>query len=287
MRLLPLLPLLLAACATATPSEPKPALWKVADPDTTVYLFGTIHILPDGYAWSTPRIDAAVQAADSLVLEIADAQAPDAAERYRALAASPGLPPLAERIAPEQRDDLRRLMARGGFKPGQLDGLETWAAALALGIALYTEQGVSAANGVETTLSRRFREAGKPIAGLETTAQQLGFFDTLSEPVQRKLLSSIVAEADESGDELTAMADAWSRGDVNRIAMTFDDELKDSPELAEALLRRRNASWAEWVKGRLDQPGTVLVAVGAGHLAGPESVQAMLEANGVTVERVQ
>lgn len=287
MRLALLLPLLLAACATAAPREPRPALWKVSDPDTTVYLFGTIHILPEGFAWSTPRIDAAVKAADMLVLEIADADAPDAAERYTRLATSPGLPPLAERIAPEQRGDLARLMAKGGFKPGQLDRLETWAAALALGIALYTEQGVSAANGVEAQLSKRFAAAGKPVAGLETTAEQLGFFDALPETAQRTLLSSIVAEADESGTELDAMADAWARGDVQRIAVTFDDELKLSPELAEALLHRRNARWAEWVKARLDTPGTVLVAVGAGHLAGKDSVQALIEAHGLKVERVQ
>ena len=35
------------------------------------------------------------------------------------------------------------------------------------------------------------------------------------------------------------------------------------------------------------QPGTVFIAVGAGHLAGPESVVAKLKASGVPVERVR
>ena len=284
---LSLLPLLLASCATAASPDPRPGLWRVADADTTVYLFGTIHILPEGYAWSTPKIDAAIKSADQLVLEIADSQAPDARERYAKLATSPGLPPLADRLAPEQRDDLARLMDKAGLTPAQLDRLETWAAALALGVSLYSGQGVAAAHGVEVQLRQRFTQAGKPVTGLETTAQQLGYFDSLPETAQRTLLSSIVAEADESGAEFDAMASAWSRGDVDAIAVTFDDELKLSPELADALIRRRNTRWAEWVDARLDKPGTVLVAVGAGHLAGPESVQAMLEKRGVRVERVQ
>ncbi|HET9399146.1 MAG TPA: TraB/GumN family protein, partial [Sphingomicrobium sp.] len=83
------------------------------------------------------------------------------------------------------------------------------------------------------------------------------------------------------------MVSSWSRGDVKSIADSFNRDLKDSPDLKSALLVQRNANWAKWVKGRLDQPGTVLVAVGAGHLAGDESVQSMLESQGVKVTRVQ
>jgi uncharacterized protein YbaP (TraB family) len=36
----------------------------------------------------------------------------------------------------------------------------------------------------------------------------------------------------------------------------------------------------------LDRPGTVFVAVGAAHLAGPDSVQAQLRAHGTPVERL-
>jgi uncharacterized protein YbaP (TraB family) len=87
--------------------------------------------------------------------------------------------------------------------------------------------------------------------------------------------------------ELDGMVSAWSSGDVKAISRTFNDELKGSQDLKTNLLVRRNANWAKWVKGRLDQPGTVLVAVGAGHLAGEQSVQTMLEQQGVNVTRVQ
>jgi uncharacterized protein YbaP (TraB family) len=83
------------------------------------------------------------------------------------------------------------------------------------------------------------------------------------------------------------MLDSWSRGDVAGIARSFNAELGEAPELMDALLARRNVNWARWVKGRLDQPGTVMVAVGAGHLAGDQSVLSLLNNQGVTVTRVQ
>ena len=55
---------------------------------------------------------------------------------------------------------------------------------------------------------------------------------------------------------------------------------------SEALVARRNTRWADWVEARMAQPGTVFVAVGAGHLAGKGSVQALLGEKGLTVERV-
>ena len=71
------------------------------------------------------------------------------------------------------------------------------------------------------------------------------------------------------------------------IAKSFNADLGEAPELMDALLARRNANWANWVKGRLDKPGTVMVAVGAGHLAGDKSVVKMLEKQGLKVTRVQ
>jgi uncharacterized protein YbaP (TraB family) len=59
------------------------------------------------------------------------------------------------------------------------------------------------------------------------------------------------------------------------------------PAVAEALLYNRNANWAEWIDTRMDTPGTVFIAVGAGHLAGARSVQDYLGAKGITVTRVK
>ena len=83
------------------------------------------------------------------------------------------------------------------------------------------------------------------------------------------------------------MLRAWARGDTAAIARSFNSEYSGTPELLDALLARRNANWARWIEHRLDQPGTLMVAVGAGHLAGKASVQALLERRGYKVRRLQ
>lgn len=281
------LALALAACS-AGPAPASPALWQVSDPDTTIYLFGTVHVLPEKLDWRTERFDSALASADELVLEIADQKDQAATARtFVRLAVSPGLPPVLDRVPPEKRETLARMIAKAGLTPEKLDPLESWAVAVTLGASLYASEGFTPGNGVERTLESGLEGSGKPVRGLETTAQQLGYFDGLPEALQRQLLESIVDESQDIGAQFAAMLDAWKHGDVAAIARTFDDELRASPELAEVLLDRRNAAWTEWLQARLDQPGTAFVAVGAGHLAGRGSVIERLRAAGLRVKRVQ
>jgi len=80
---------------------------------------------------------------------------------------------------------------------------------------------------------------------------------------------------------------AWSKGDVTAIARAFNHDLQASPDLRDALIRRRNANWAKWIEQRMDKPGSILVAVGAGHLAGRYSVIDLLQRGGYKVTRLQ
>ncbi|HEY0131783.1 MAG TPA: TraB/GumN family protein, partial [Allosphingosinicella sp.] len=110
---------------------------------------------------------------------------------------------------------------------------------------------------------------------------------TLSEGAQRALLLSVIEESAETRAQFGQMLAAWASGDLKGIARTFDDETQMSPELKAALMSKRNAAWADWLARRLDRPGTAFVAVGAGHLVGEDSVQAMLKKKGIRAKRVQ
>ena len=282
----------LAGCATAAPeaaevASGKPALWKLADADTTIYLFGTIHTLPEGVKWRTPVLDRAMAAADTLVLETTisgDMMA--TAQTMAKLGVSPGLPPLLERVPVEKRAALAETIKASGVPAQALDRLETWAAAMTLMALQLQQMGLNPELGVEKVLDTDVK-GSKKVVGLETVEQQLGFFDQLSEPAQRAFLASAADDPEAAKGQFEAMLKAWSSGDVEGIARTFDSETALSPELREVLIKRRNVAWAEWLQKRLDQPGTVMVAVGAGHLAGPDSVQRMLAARGLKAERVQ
>jgi hypothetical protein len=274
------------ACAApaAQPKAAGPAMWMVADSDTTIYLFGTIHLLPKGTQWRSPAFDQAAAGADTLVVEtVVDESNPaeTMGELFK-LAMSPGLPPLGDRVPSDKKAALQTAIAKSGIPQAALDRMETWAAAFALLQLQFKELGVSGTDGVEMTLRQAFAAAGKPIQQLETNSQQLGFFDGLPEAAQRELLEGAVESPAAAKRQFDAMLAAWMSGDVDAIGRTFNAELANSPELREALLLRRNANWAYWLHSRLGQPGTVFVAVGAGHLAGQDSVVEMLKKRGTS-----
>ena len=280
-----------AGCASAQPTASatdaaKPALWKVSDADTTVYLFGTIHLLPKGLEWQTPKLRDALAQSDELVMEAVLGKNPmKQAQAMMKLGLSPGQPPLASRVPAEKREALGKMIKSSGVPAAALDKMETWAAALTLLAVSFQQMDLKGDAGVESVLQA---SAGKkPVSGLETVEQQLGYFDGLSEEAQRTFLSGVLDDPSAARAEFQAMLDAWRRGDVQKIAQTFDSEMTMTPELRRVLMTQRNAAWAEWVKTRLDRPGTVMVAVGAGHLAGRDSVQAMLAAKGLKAVRVQ
>ena len=273
---------------TAAPAADGPALWRIADEDTTVWLFGTIHVLPNGFSWRNETIDAAIAESDSLVLEtVTSDDQSQAALLLMQLGMSPNLPPISERIDEERLPQLAAMIARGPFPESFLSALETWAASLMLVGVTLNDLGLDPESGVEEQLELIFELAERPISGLETPEQQLGFFDQLPEDAQRYFLNSVIDTPEDIREEFDAMLEAWRSGDEDQIAMTFDDELLFSDTLRETLLTRRNATWANWIAERLAEPGTVFVAVGAGHLAGNDTVQDFLEVQGIAAERVQ
>jgi uncharacterized protein YbaP (TraB family) len=282
----------LASCTTVP--EPasatgRPALWQVADRDTTVYLFGTIHLLPQNYSWRTAAFDQAVAGSQGLIVEtIVDTKSPQAlAGELARLGFREGLPPLATRVPPEKRALLEAAVAKTGIPRPAYDRMETWAAAFMLLGTQFKDLGLTGDAGVETVLRSSFTQAGKPVGQLETNTEQLSMFDTLPESAQRALLEGAIDSPAEMSKQFQEMLNAWTRGDVAGIAASFNEDLSGSPELREALLRRRNVNWTRWIERRMAAPGSVFIAVGAGHLAGADSVVEMLQRDGYRVRRVQ
>ncbi|HET9813570.1 MAG TPA: TraB/GumN family protein [Sphingomicrobium sp.] len=278
------------APAAAKPHVAKPALWAVSDADTTIYLFGTIHLLPDNYSWRTATFDKAITGSQQLIVEtIVDEKNPQ--EMMSALAGlaftTQNLPPLAERVPPEKRAALAAAIKKAGMPPASLDRMETWAAAFMLLGNQFRDLGLKTGEGVEQVLRSTFASQGKPVGQLETNREQLSFFDALPEAAQRALLEGAIEQPDAMGRDFDRMLSAWVRGDVGAIARTFNHDLAASPALRDALLKRRNLNWSQWVDRRMAAPGSIMIAVGAGHLAGHDSLVELLKREGYRVRRVQ
>ena len=278
-----------ASAASGASYTARPALWAVSDADTTVYLFGTIHLLPENYQWRSAKIDQAVSSSHQLVVEtiIDDKDPMKLFQVLMSIGMSPGQPPLASRVPAAKQGALADAVKKSGVPPQVLDRMETWAAAFILLGNQFREMGLKGEEGVEMVLRGAFTSQGKPIGELETNLQQLSFFDKLPEAAQRQLLEGAIDPSSATRDEFQAMLKAWVRGDVNAIARTFNQDLSGSPALEQALLKTRNANWSKWIEGRMSQPGAIMVAVGAGHLAGRGSVIDLLKKDGYKVRRLQ
>jgi len=278
-----ILPLVLAACSQSeTPAHP--ALWRATNGPVTLWLLGTIHLLPKNITWQGPLIERAVAESDALVLEIPAGDAPNAqTTSFLRYGRATNLPPVLDRVAPERQAALRDAIAASNMTIATLDGLKSWAAAASIGVGASRSVGASAANGVEAVLVGRF--AGRPQQGLETLESQFAMLDALPEPAQRLLLDQAISEATGARQSYQATLSAWATGDVARIAKASDADFAKAPELEAALVTRRNRRWADALAARA--PGTALVAVGAGHMVGPNALPALLNARGFRVARVQ
>lgn len=278
------LALVLFGCARPPEVRAHPALWRVADGDTTIWLFGSIHALPPGVAWRTPAVAGAIAASDTLILEVPPVASDDARAQFLAMASARGLPPLLDRVAPADRGTLAHAMAVAGQSPETLDGLKTWGAALTIGAGAAHLADADAGHGVETVLADAF--VGKRVGALESRAGQFRLFDRLPAASQRLLLVQAARDALDTASGYATLLKAWERGDEAGLAADVAP-LRRDPALAKALVTDRNARWASAIVRRLARPGRVFVAVGAGHLVGPGSVLAMLRARGLRVDRVE
>lgn len=283
--------LALAGCREAPPPPPptaettaRPALWAVDDDagQTAGWLFGTIHALPDGTRWRTGAVTAALGRAGVLVVEVRNLDQQAITRTFTRIAANTPGPPLLDRLPPASRRDLRALLSEQGVPATRFDGLETWAAALALarlGAAGEPE------NGVDRALIARF--APRPVRELEGAAAQLAIFDALPEEDQRAMLAAVVAEHGEGEAQQAAMARAWLAGDLARLQRLARRGLLSDADLYEALLAGRNRAWAQRILPMLERGDRPFVAVGAAHMLGADGLPALLAAQGYAVRRIQ
>lgn len=264
----------------------KPALWLVRDADTTIYLFGTVHLLKPGLNWLNGPVADGLARSDSLVTEIVKTPESDAAmqKAVQELAMLPETQSLRTLMQPAARTSFEALLKRQGMPADLFDRFEPWYPALVLSMLPLMKQGLHPDAGVEEKLTQA--HGGRARDGLETARFQIELFDGLSQAAQLEYLASVVTHYDEIVPQMDELVDAWGMGKPDTIASIMLENM-DSPELVDVLIRKRNEAWGNWIRRRLAEPGTIFMAVGAGHLAGPDSVQQFLATSGVRTERVQ
>jgi len=270
----------------AFPAAAEPALWKVQGPHATVYLFGTVHVLKPGTRWRSQKIEAAFKASDVLWEEVKDS---DDAEAIQPLVLKYGLDlskPLSSKLDDAGRAKLAAAEASLNLPQAQLEALRPWMAGLTLTVLPTLKAGYDPKSGADLTLKAMAAEQAKPMQAFETMEQQVRFFADLPQPLEVEYLLSTLDDVSKGTGELDALVDAWEAGDTKKLEALLNSDLKDHyPDLYRILLAQRNQAFADQIETLLKGEGVVFVAVGAGHLVGPDSVQADLAKHGVRSER--
>ncbi len=274
-------------------TDANPAMWVVKKGPTTVYLFGSLHVMKKDVHWQTPKVEAAFKTSSTLYMEIADV-GPEAQAAMKPIVMQLGMDPdhsLSSKISKEDVAALDTELKSLGA-PGEIavDKMQPWLVYLTLSVLPEIQAGYDPASGIDLALQKQAQAAGKKIKGFETAEEQVAFLAGLFQTDQVALLHEEVQELPKSIDKINEMVADWEHGDVAKIAAMENDEMRAKhPEVYQKLLVDRNLTIASKIEGILKDPagGTFFVAVGAAHLAGPDSIQNLLEKDGFLSERLE
>lgn len=266
-----------------------PALWRVSDEDSDVYIFGSFHLLPQSLDWKTDKVLDALAASDTLYLE-ADVHSAEAQARMQALIPQYGLNPPGVALSSILDDETEALLAEFaptvGASPAMLEPMQPWLAQLVLMIGQIQMLGFDPGAGVELALIAEVAEADMRFGYFETAEEQIGFLAGLPQDIQVEGLAQGLREAEELPQQVDEMVRAWATGDITALdAYVNGDMREDAPELYEAIIVTRNENWVPQIAEILDGEGTVFIAVGAGHLPGENGVLELLRNEGYAVTR--
>ncbi len=251
-----------AVPAAEAPADADPAIFVVRDADTTIYLFGTFHALDGKSEWFNDQVKDAFESSDELVLETLIPERP-----------APGAP------TAQPLPQLRSLSVTPSA---------SFLASTRMAINAGRSQGMQVNNGADMVLRRAAETEGKQVEGLETLESQLAMFNRMPSAPQPPAASGPGAAPAMSSlsHSMTEMQSAWKRGDQAVFVRVLGQLERASPDTYRMMFIERNARWADWIRARMQAPGTVFVAVGAGHLAGKDSVLVRLAELGIPSARV-
>jgi hypothetical protein len=292
--LLPAATVLGLACAT--PPAPVETgqlfLWEVARPDGgggVAHVLGSFHLSEEELRFD-PAVDRALDAADTLVLEIAPEQMDPVG--LASLSMEKGLftdgRTLDQVVSPETWRLLEERAGAYGLPLASVRRMEPWFVLLTLQNIALQREGYAIEHGVESQLAEDAEEDGKPTQGLETPEEQLAVFDALPLDLQERQLRDFLEQEGGEGD-LSLLLELWRKGDDARLEQELFGELARDPSLApyfEQFYFDRNARMARGIAERVDAGGRWFVAVGAGHVVGARGIPSLLAAGGYRVRRV-
>lgn len=267
------------SCQYARAAAP---VWAVRGAHGTVYLAGSVHLLPAQDAALPGAFDRAYRDSAVLVMEL-DLGKLDPQQlalwmqQHGTLSADTTLRAV---LGEPRYTRLAAAASELGVPMSILDTQAPWVIGVELAELEYTRLGYDPDQGVDEQLLRRAQADGKPTAGLETMDEELGGLERLPRADQLKILDQTLSELKDSQADMLVVLSAWRRGDTARLATLLSKEYGEFPALYRPLVTDRNQHWLPQLEQFLKEDRNTLVVVGALHLVGKGGLLELLRQDG-------
>ncbi len=278
-----------AAAKDKAPAPPSPPLWRVADADSELYLFAAAPFLPEGEAWRSRAVAAAIDRSETIVFEAPSADRKSQAEAA-AIFQEQGRYPEGETLSRALGDDdaarLAAIAAALGAEPSSFDPLKPWAAFVVLSAELDRKRGADPAAGVEAGVLKEAIGRQRPVQHLDSVSGALRVLTDMPEEDQKALVAFLLADRPRQDAQALEDFARWRAGDVEALTALQEPLRKAAPEAYARLIAARAEALAERVAALLSSPDEAFVCLPAALVVGEDGVAARLAASGLTVERL-
>jgi uncharacterized protein YbaP (TraB family) len=276
---------LLAAQVSEYPMQKSSLLWKIEGPGLSApsYIFGTMHMIEREYFFFPEKLEKLMLNADELIMEL------------------DGLP--------SQEESLTLLKLKEGsffdyFTKEQSDSLIQWASAnLNMNEVIFRKTMESMKPFVFVQLATQWKFMGNmesyeqtfealaananiPIVGLETAADQMAIFDHLTNEQQTEMVMESIRNPEKIIQETREMEMLYVDQNIDSLYMMIMKHESVIVDEKSAFLDDRNSRWIPLIVQHIKAHST-FIAVGAGHLGGPNGVVRLLQQDGFTLTPIR
>lgn len=282
---------LLASCATDQPAprQAKSLLWSVRSPTNTVYLMGSVHVLPKRAYPLKPALIRAFHDSQRVVFEIPLSdhnQEAAARDAFQSGVYPPGQT-LSQHLSQDTLALLRQMLPSFGVSLDKLETLRPWMVSDLIMNSYLEKLGYHGDLGLDMYFHRAAQKAGKPVSGLEKVRDQTQLFTRMTDAQADAYLRDTLLSLPSTGEWFRQTVRAWERGDSQMIDSTINQSRQSGDEkFYHSVFDARNNAWMPAIREMIGQRENYLVIVGAGHLVGRQGVVEQLRQAGYTVEQL-
>jgi uncharacterized protein YbaP (TraB family) len=287
------------AAAARQKKFPKCCVWRVTNAKAPFYLVGSMHSLSKtDYPLPSPY-DLALNDCHRLVFEYDPNKDDEFQKKFSEAGRYPDGQDIRSRIHPKTlawlRNNTQFISWNYNEKEKQyhasLKGFDAalqyrpwWIADHFFDIRSYSD--VSDKDGVDFYFEKRGRKAGKELGGLETVDEHVAVLGKLSDRDGEILLLDTLVYMDTAANEYHRMRSAWRRGDMDKLWVLDSRLRREAPWIASRLVDIRNVMWLPRIEREIHSGKPTTIVAGALHFAGPNSVIALLQKQGYTIEQL-